>query len=224
MRRESRHHPVGMVLLSDWRLQSGMLSGMESVMNHLNPWAARAMLVVIVCLLALAPLAGCSYAGVGNVSIAPAGATVDGRGVMEPVLAGKFDSVLTRKDGDVYTFTAYQRVTSRKGFSQHYRNYKKDAPFINAELTVRVRRDGSVVGQPRLLLRQGDNILTEGSLDGPVTLTPRDGQLTIGGSKLPWRFDDPVSPKPQDVSFELQVYNVLDPAKPTPPLTPAATT
>ena len=108
-------------------------------------------------------LAGCTYSGVGSVSISPTPAG-DAKDSAEPILTGTFDSVLSRKDGDVFTFTAYQRVRSRKGFSEAYRNYKKDAPFVNAELIVRVRRDGTVVGKPRLLLRQGENVLTAGTL------------------------------------------------------------
>ncbi len=168
-------------------------------------------------------LAGCSYSGVGNVSISPVN-DVEGGEQPDPVLTGRFDSILTRKDGDTFTFTAYQRVTSRKGFSQHYRNYKKDSPFVNAELTVRVRRDGTVIGQPRLLLRQGENILTDGMLEGSVTLTPQDNLLTISGSGLRWRFDDAGSPSNQDVTFELQVYNVLEPARPQDLVAPAVTT
>ena len=168
-------------------------------------------------------LAGCTYSGVGSVSISPTPAG-DAKDSAEPILTGTFDSVLSRKDGDVFTFTAYQRVRSRKGFSEAYRNYKKDAPFVNAELIVRVRRDGTVVGKPRLLLRQGENVLTAGTLEGSIALTPDDNQLTIAGSNLQWRFTDTGEPSTQDVSFRIQVYNVLDRPAPSAPLTPAATT
>lgn len=179
----------------------------------------RMLMACIVAALA----AGCSYDGVGSVAISPS-ATAEAKASADPILTGTFDSVLSRKDGDVYTFTAYQRVRSRKGFSEAYRNYRKDAPFVNAELTVRVHRDGTLVGQPRLLLRQGENVLTTGTLEGAVTLTPDDNQLTIAGKNLHWRFADAGEPAPQDVSFQIQVYNVIDRPRPSAPLTPAATT
>lgn len=153
---------------------------------------------------------GCHYAGVGNLAIHDANANSDVGGDASTSAAstntGTFDRYLSREDGDVYTFTAYQRMKSRQKFGQYYRSYKKDGQFIQAELVVRMNKSGEVVGEPRLLLRQGNRILTDGLLNGELSVTPQGDRLSITGNDLVWQLDENTS---RVVSFDLLVFNVL---------------
>lgn len=154
-------------------------------------------------------LGGCNYTGVGNLTITEQ--AVDSKSQSSDI-TGTFDRYLSREDGDVFTFTAYQKLANREKFGQYHRTYKKDPQFVQAELIVRINKAGVVIGEPRLLLRQGSRILTDGPLQGDVTVESNGNQLLITGDGLNWRFDDSTS---HAVSFVLTVHNVLT-QKPVP--------
>ena len=149
--------------------------------------------------------------GVGFVSVH----TVDADdGVQTPrrPISGHFDSVLQRKDRGVFTFTAYQKSSGRRRFNTYHRAYKKDHPFVTAQLTVRIDPDAGLVDEPRLLFQQGQRILTDGRLVGEVTITPRGKSLAIRGEELLWDVDDRratlAGANVQRLTFELTVNNV----------------
>ncbi len=154
---------------------------------------------------------GCHYTGVGQLTIDDQAA--DDGGLISTDLTGTFDRYLSREDGDVFTFVAYQKMKPREKFGQYYRNYKKDAQFVQAELTVRVNKDGQVIGQPRLLLRQGDRVLTDGVLQGDVSVATDGSVMSIAGDGLNWRFKEDATS--HAVSFDLTVHNIVKSSPPT---------
>lgn len=163
--------------------------------SHLGAISSIALAAVV--------LGGCSYSGVGSLAITEEASTGS---TQSPGFTGTFDRYLSREDGDVYTFTAYQRVKSRQKFGQYYRNYRKDGQLVQAELVVRINKSGEVIGEPRLLFRQGNRILTDGLLNGELSVTPKGDRLSIAGENLVWKFEEKMS---RVVSFELVVFNVL---------------
>ena len=168
-------------------------------------WFARWIGCLLLALPVLLNAGGCAYRGVGNLTISEHGADE----ASASQLSGTFDGYLSREEGGVYTFVAYQRIASDQKFGRYYRNYRKSFPFVQAELTVRINKAGEVVGQPRLLFRQGDHVLTDGPLVGELDLSRSGNRLTITGKGLTWQFDEVES---RVVSFELVVHDVLEPA------------
>lgn len=159
--------------------------------------------------LALASLlfvVGCNYSGVGNLTITQNGEQLKTNQTSQK-LTGTFDRYLSRKDGDVYTITAYQRVNSSQEFGQYYRDYVRDPHFVQTELIIRINDAGDVIGQPRLMLLQGDHVLTDGLLEGEVTAKTDGKLMMISGDSLIWKLGESM---PITVSFKLVLYNMLN--------------
>lgn len=173
-------------------------------MHHSHRISAQGMKCL--ALASLLFVVGCNYNGVGNLTITKHGEQLNSNQASKK-LSGTFDKYLSRKDGDVYTIVAYQRVTSPQKFGQYYRDYARDPHFVQTELIIRIDEAGGVVGQPRLILVQGDHLLTDGSLEGEVTVKTDGKLLMIFGDSLIWNLGESM---PITVSFKLVLYNMLN--------------
>ena len=154
-------------------------------------------------------ITGCgTYRGVGNVALY--GQAASDTGERTTILSGTFDNVIYKKRGQTFTLIAYRKATGEK-FGQFWRSYKKDHPFVTAELRLDINRDGTIHEQPRFRLLQGERTVYDVVLEGDIGLRPYEKSLTITGAHLSLSGLDAAQSEPRDLSFELVVFNFLDP-------------
>ena len=132
------------------------------------------------------------------------------------ILDGTFDNVIYKKRGQTFTIIAY-RKGSQNRFGEFWQDYKKDHPFITAEIRLFVNQDGIIPARPHFRLLQGERPIFEVALVGDIELHPNGNRLSIVGTNLSADGPDATTLHGRQgaqrhlcLDFELRGYNFLE--------------